>query len=97
VDLKHPEYEASQADEFLIRDLRRWEPCVEATADVDDVYALAADMGGMGFISVHHAEILHNNILISTHTLGRGAPERRAPLSLHVVGLRLPRVPPDEH
>jgi GDP-D-mannose 3',5'-epimerase len=69
VDLKHPEYEASQADEFLIRDLRRWEPCVEATADVDDVYALAADMGGMGFISAHHAEILHNNILISTHTL----------------------------
>jgi nucleoside-diphosphate-sugar epimerase len=33
------------------------------------VYALAADMGGMGFISSHHAEILHNNILISTHTI----------------------------
>jgi len=33
------------------------------------VYALAADMGGMGFISSHHAEILHNNLLISTHTL----------------------------
>jgi nucleoside-diphosphate-sugar epimerase len=33
------------------------------------VYALAADMGGMGFISSHHAEILHNNVLINTHTL----------------------------
>jgi GDP-D-mannose 3',5'-epimerase len=36
---------------------------------VDETYALAADMGGMGFISKYHAQILHNNILISTHTL----------------------------
>jgi nucleoside-diphosphate-sugar epimerase len=36
---------------------------------VDHVYALAADMGGMGFISTHHAEILHNNSLINLHTL----------------------------
>jgi nucleoside-diphosphate-sugar epimerase len=33
------------------------------------VYALAADMGGMGFISSNHAQILHNNMLIDTHTL----------------------------
>ena len=33
------------------------------------MYALAADMGGMGFISTHHAEILHNNSLINLHTL----------------------------
>ena len=69
VDLKHPEYAQSDADEFLIRDLRRWEACLDATAGADDVYALAADMGGMGFISNHHAEILHNNLLISTHTI----------------------------
>jgi nucleoside-diphosphate-sugar epimerase len=69
VDLKHPEYAPPDADDFLIRDLRRWEACLEATAGVDEVYALAADMGGMGFISSHHAQILHNNILISTHTL----------------------------
>jgi len=69
VDLKHPDYEASAADDFQVRDLRRWEDCVESTRGVDDVYALAADMGGMGFISSHHAQILHNNILISTHTL----------------------------
>jgi nucleoside-diphosphate-sugar epimerase len=36
---------------------------------VDEVYALAADMGGMGFISAHHAQILHNNALINLHTL----------------------------
>ena len=69
VDLKRPEYAPTDADEFEIRDLREWAHCLEATRDVDDVYALAADMGGMGFISSHHAEILHNNLLISTHTL----------------------------
>ncbi|HZF67418.1 MAG TPA: NAD-dependent epimerase/dehydratase family protein, partial [Gemmatirosa sp.] len=69
VDVKRPEYAPSEADEFLVLDLRRWEQCLVATAGVDEVYALAADMGGMGFISQHHAEILHNNILISTHTI----------------------------
>ena len=69
VDLKYPEYEASRADEFLLLDLRRWENCLQATAGIDEVYGLAADMGGMGFISSHHAEILHNNSLINIHTL----------------------------
>jgi GDP-D-mannose 3',5'-epimerase len=69
VDLKFPEYGKSDADEFAVLDLRRWPDCLEATRGVDDVYALAADMGGMGFISRHHAEILHNNVLISTHTI----------------------------
>src|SRR5208283_2575089 len=68
-DLKPPEYAASDADEFLQTDLRRWENCIEATRGVEEVYALAADMGGMGFISAHHAEILHNNSLINIHTL----------------------------
>ena len=69
VDLKHPEYAPTQADDFLLLDLRRHENCLQATHGVEEVYALAADMGGMGFISSHHAQILHNNILISTHTL----------------------------
>jgi GDP-D-mannose 3', 5'-epimerase len=69
VDIKHPEYARSAADEFRVLDLRRWEACLQATQGVDEVYALAADMGGMGFISRHHARILHNNVLISTHTL----------------------------
>src|SRR4051794_6486840 len=69
VDLKEPEYTPIDADEFEILDLRRWENCIQAVRGVDQVYALAADMGGMGFISSHHAEILHNNALINLHTL----------------------------
>lgn len=69
VDIKMPEYEPTRADEFELLDLRRWDNCLQATRDVDEVYALAADMGGMGFISQFHAQILHNNILINTHTL----------------------------
>jgi GDP-D-mannose 3', 5'-epimerase len=69
VDIKHPEFCQSDADEFEILDLRRWDNCLQATRGVDDVYALAADMGGMGFISAHHAQILRNNALINLHTL----------------------------
>ena len=73
VDLKAPEYAPTDADEFQVLDLRRWPDCLEATRGVDEVYALAADMGGMGFISKHHAAILHNNVLINTHTLEAAA------------------------
>jgi len=69
VDLKYPEYAPTDADEFELLDLRRWDNCLQATRGVDQVYALAADMGGMGFISAHHAQILHNNALINLHTL----------------------------
>ncbi|MGH2534744.1 MAG: NAD-dependent epimerase/dehydratase family protein [Thermomicrobiales bacterium] len=69
VDIKHPEFGRSRADEFELLDLRRWSNCLQATRGIDEVYALAADMGGMGFISAHHAEILHNNTLINMHTL----------------------------
>jgi nucleoside-diphosphate-sugar epimerase len=69
VDVKAPEFRPTDADEFLLLDLRRRENCLQATGDVDEVYALAADMGGMGFISTHHAQILHNNALINLHTL----------------------------
>ena len=69
VDVKEPEYQPTAADEFLLEDLRRWEPCLKATEGVDEVFALAADMGGMGYISQHHARILSNNALINLHTL----------------------------
>jgi GDP-D-mannose 3',5'-epimerase len=69
VDIKYPEYRGSDADEFEILDLRRWDNCLQATRGIEEVYGLAADMGGMGFISSHHSEILHNNSLINTHTL----------------------------
>lgn len=69
VDINRPEYEPSGADEFELLDLRRWENCLKATRGVGEVYALAADMGGMGFIATHHSQILHNNALIDFHTL----------------------------
>jgi GDP-D-mannose 3', 5'-epimerase len=69
VDLKYPEFAPTAADEFELLDLRRREDCLRATRGVDQVYALAADMGGMGFISANHAQIMHNNALISLHTL----------------------------
>jgi GDP-D-mannose 3',5'-epimerase len=69
VDLKHPEYTEVDADEFEILDMRRYDDALRATRGVDHVYALAADMGGMGFISTHHAEILRNNSLINLNTI----------------------------
>jgi len=69
VDLEYPEFAETDADEFEILDLRRWDACLQATRGVAEVYALAADMGGMGFISSHHAQILYNNSLINLHTL----------------------------
>lgn len=69
VDVKYPEYTVTDADEFEILDLRCWDECLQATRGIDEVYGLAADMGGMGFISAHHAQILHNNALINFHTL----------------------------
>jgi GDP-D-mannose 3',5'-epimerase len=69
VDIKYPEYSSTDADEFEILDLRRSETCLQATQGIDEVYALAADMGGMGFISANHAQILHNNALINLHTI----------------------------
>ena len=70
VDLKHPEYSRIDSDEFDLLDLRRPDEAVWALrGEVDEVYALAADMGGMGFISRHHAEILRNNALINLNTI----------------------------
>jgi nucleoside-diphosphate-sugar epimerase len=69
VDIKAPEFAHSDADEFLLADLRRPDACLEAFIGADEVYALAADMGGMGYISAHHTDILRNNALINLHSL----------------------------
>ncbi len=93
VDQKMPEYERTRGRRVPARGPAAMADCFAATRDVDEVYALAADMGGMGFISSHHAEILHNNPLISIAHAGGGAPERRQALLVHVVGMRVPGVP----
>jgi GDP-D-mannose 3',5'-epimerase len=69
VDLKYPEYEPTAADEFEILDLRKWDNCLQATRGIDQVYNLAADMGGIGYITSYLADIFRNNILINTHMI----------------------------
>jgi GDP-D-mannose 3', 5'-epimerase len=69
VDLKAPEYEPTDADDFAILDLRSPEACLAATAGVDEVYQLAADMGGIGYITEFHADIARNNVLINANML----------------------------
>ena len=69
VDLKIPEYGKTSADEFALLDLRRWDDCLQATRGIQEVYNLAANMGGIGFIESHKAEIMHDNALINIHML----------------------------
>ena len=69
VDVKRPEYTAVDADEFEIADLRLREEALRVMRGTDEVYALAADMGGMGFISSNHATILRNNLLMNLNTI----------------------------
>ncbi len=71
VDIKEHEFAPSQADEFLLLDLRQPENCRAALtiqgSGFDEVYQLAADMGGMGFIHSAETEIMHNSALINIH------------------------------
>src|SRR5919198_199717 len=69
VDIKLPEYEPTRADEFELLDLRRWGNCLQATRGIDEVYNLAANMGGIGFIESNKALIMHDNVLINIHML----------------------------
>ena len=69
VDIKHPEYEPTPSDQFEILDLTRWPACLQAVRGVERVYNLAANMGGIGFIETHKADIVHDNILINIHML----------------------------
>ncbi len=69
VDIKAPEFEPTRADEFEFLDLRHLENCLAATRGIDEVYHLAADMGGIGYITAFHATIAKNNTLINVHML----------------------------
>jgi nucleoside-diphosphate-sugar epimerase len=77
VDQKVHEFALTTADEFLVVDLRREENCQAALAlpsgTFDEVYQLAADMGGMGFIHSAECEIMHNSALINIHMTHQAA------------------------
>lgn len=69
-DVKMPEYESTAADEFELLDLREFDNCLLATrGGIDQVYNLASDMGGIGYITSYLASISRNNILINAHML----------------------------
>jgi GDP-D-mannose 3',5'-epimerase len=72
IDIKEPEFAPTQADEFRLLDLRDMDQCREAVKPADDqpideVYQLAAEMGGMGFISTAECEIMRNSALINVN------------------------------
>ena len=71
VDIKNHEFSPSAADEFMVLDLRKEEECrtalTLADGKFDEVYQLAADMGGMGFIHSAECEIMHNSVLINVY------------------------------
>jgi nucleoside-diphosphate-sugar epimerase len=68
-DIKEPEFEQTAADDFVVADLRNYAECLMVTKDIDEIYHLAADMGGIGYITSSHAEIAINNTLINAHTI----------------------------
>jgi GDP-D-mannose 3',5'-epimerase len=74
LDIKRHEFAEPPADEFIQADLR--DPAVvrAAVAGIDEVYQLAADMGGAGFVFTgeHDAAIMHNSATINLNTLEFG-------------------------
>ena len=69
VDTKEPEYSPkNEADEFFLLDLRYLDNCLKATEGIDEVYALAANMGGIGFITFHNSDVLYDNVCINANT-----------------------------
>jgi nucleoside-diphosphate-sugar epimerase len=68
VDIKYPEFSSiEEMDEFLLLDLRDFRNASEAVKDMDYVYTLAANMGGIGFITDVRAEVMRDNVLINVN------------------------------
>lgn len=67
--LEYPGPHERAPDEFLLTDLREYANCLKATEGIDEVYQLAADMGGIGYITAHLAEVARNNVLINVNML----------------------------
>ena len=69
VDIKEPEYEPTSAHEFHLLDLAHEDNCLKATEGIDEVYGLAANMGGIGFIETNKAVIVRDNSFINLHSI----------------------------
>jgi len=81
VDLKRPEFSESAADEFIVGDLRDSTLVTSVVQNIDDIYQLAADMGGAGYIFTgeHDACVMHNSATINLNVVeaGRKAKVKR--------------------
>src|SRR5690348_16282382 len=71
VDLKRPEFSPTAADEFVVGDLRDPRLVLDVVSGVDEIYQLAADMGGAGYIFTgeHDADVMHNSATINLNVL----------------------------
>jgi GDP-D-mannose 3',5'-epimerase len=74
VDLKRPDFSPTAADEFVVGDLRDPRLVDDLVIGIDEVYQLAADMGGAGYIFTgdHDAAVLHNSATINLNVLDAG-------------------------
>ena len=89
VDIKEPEYESTAAHEFELLDLRKWDNCLMAARGIDEIYALAANMGGIGFIESNKAVIVRDSTLISMHTLEAARVQEMQAPALYVERVHL--------
>lgn len=69
VDVKKPQFEKTSADKFELLDLREFKNCKKASYGIEEAYNLAADMGGIGYITKYHAVVFRNNALINLNML----------------------------
>lgn len=69
IDLKEPEFEKTDANDFIIGDLRKAEVAQKACLYIQEIYNLAADMGGIAYITSYLADIARNNSLININML----------------------------
>src|SRR5688500_11307801 len=67
--MKESEYEPTAAHELLVHDHSDANTCLTATKDIDEVYGLAGNIGGIGFIETNKAVIVRDNTFINLHTI----------------------------
>jgi nucleoside-diphosphate-sugar epimerase len=69
VDIKWDNYITEYADQFVTTDLRNAKSCLQVVKGMDRVYNLAANMGGIGYITTVKAEVMRDNVLINVNML----------------------------
>ena len=83
VDLKKPEYSKTSADDFLLHDLRERKNCTKAlnvSNGFDEVYQLAADRGGVGYMVPFETEMMESNALINIYMISESVKLKKLPL-----------------